>query len=47
MKEILLDLLRRYTSRKFIAAAEMDDAVKAYEHARQVYRKILSETEVD
>ena len=29
---------------KFIAEAEMKDAIAAYNHARKVYRQILSET---
>ncbi|MDH3582592.1 MAG: hypothetical protein OER86_00060, partial [Phycisphaerae bacterium] len=33
--------------KRFIGAAEMDDAEKAYAHARQAYRRILSETTVD
>jgi hypothetical protein len=32
---------------RFIAAAEMEDARKAYEHARQTYRRLLAETEID
>ncbi len=32
---------------KFISAAEKEDAKQAYEHARQMYQKILSETEVE
>jgi hypothetical protein len=31
--------------KRFIAAAEMQDALAAYEHARQEYRRILSECE--
>jgi hypothetical protein len=30
---------------QFYAAVEMEDAKAAYEHARQVYRTILSESE--
>jgi hypothetical protein len=30
-----------------IAAKERDEAAKAYEHARQVYRRILAESEID
>jgi hypothetical protein len=33
--------------RRFIAAGEMADAEAAYEHARQAYRRILSECEVE
>ena len=32
---------------RHIAKEEMKDAIDAYEHARRVYRKILSESEVD
>jgi hypothetical protein len=32
---------------RFIAAAEKEEAVAAYEHARLVYRKLLAECEVD
>ena len=32
---------------RFIAAAEKEDAVAAYEHARQVYRKLLAECEAE
>ncbi len=32
---------------RFIADAEMDDALAAYEHARQVYRRIRDESAVD
>jgi hypothetical protein len=32
---------------RFIASAEMEDAKKAYEHARQTYRRVLAECEVD
>jgi hypothetical protein len=32
---------------KFIAAAEMEDAKAAYEHARVAYRQILGECEAD
>ena len=32
---------------RFIRAEEHADAVSAYEHARQVYRRLLAETEVD
>ncbi|HLX63729.1 MAG TPA: CehA/McbA family metallohydrolase [Planctomycetota bacterium] len=32
---------------KFIAPAEHDDAVKAYDHAREVYRKIVAESDVE
>ncbi|MBX3745966.1 MAG: CehA/McbA family metallohydrolase [Verrucomicrobiae bacterium] len=32
---------------RFIAAAEMADARSAYDHARAVYRRILSESDVD
>ena len=32
---------------RFIAPAEKEDAVAAYEHARKVYRKLLTECEVD
>ena len=32
---------------RHIAKEEMKDAIEAYEHARKVYRKILSEREVD
>ena len=30
-----------------ISAKERDEAAKAYEHARQVYRRILAESEID
>ena len=33
--------------KRFIALKEMDDTKAAYEHARQAYRKILAECEVD
>jgi hypothetical protein len=33
--------------KKFIAPAEMPDAEAAYEHARQTYRRLLAETDVD
>jgi hypothetical protein len=33
--------------RRFIAAREMDDAKAAYDHAREVYRKIVAESEAD
>ena len=33
--------------RRFIAPAEMDDAKSAYEHAREAYRTILAECDVD
>jgi hypothetical protein len=32
---------------RFIAAGEKEEAIRAYDHARAVYRKILSETEAD
>lgn len=32
---------------KLIAPAEHDDAVKAYDHAREVYRKIVAESDVE
>lgn len=32
---------------RFIAKAELDDARAAYEHARQTYRRILAEAQVD
>lgn len=32
---------------RFIAAAEQSDAREAYEHARQTYRRLLTECEVD
>jgi hypothetical protein len=32
---------------QFIKADEMDDAIAAYEHARQVYRQRLQECEVE
>jgi hypothetical protein len=32
---------------RFIDDDEMDDAIAAYEHAREVYRQILSDSEVD
>ena len=32
---------------RFYAAAEMDDAKAAYEHARQVYRRIVEESTND
>jgi len=33
--------------KKFIAKKEMDDAVAAYDHARKIYRRIISESESD
>jgi hypothetical protein len=33
--------------KKFYKAAEMDDAKQAYDHAREAYRRILAEAEVD
>ena len=33
--------------KKFIAAAEMQDAIAAYEHARKMYRSILAETKTE
>lgn len=33
--------------KQFIAPAEMEDAIQAYEHAREAYRKILAECEWD
>jgi hypothetical protein len=33
--------------RRFIAAAEMNDATAAYDHAREAYRRILAESEGD
>jgi hypothetical protein len=33
--------------KRFIKAAEMDDALQAYAHAREAYQKILSEGDVD
>jgi hypothetical protein len=33
--------------KRFIKAAEMDDALQAYAHAREAYQKILSESDVD
>jgi hypothetical protein len=33
--------------KRFIKAAEMDDALQAYAHAREAYQKILSESGVD
>ena len=32
---------------RFIDASEMDDAVEAYDHARQAYRRILAESHRD
>ena len=32
---------------RFIAAGEKEDALAAYEHARQVYKKLLAECEAD
>jgi len=32
---------------KLIAAAEQDDAVKAYDHARETYKRILAESDVE
>lgn len=32
---------------RFIAPAEMDDAKKAYDHARETYRKIVAESDVE
>jgi hypothetical protein len=32
---------------RFIAPAEKQDGLAAYEHARTVYRKLLSECEAD
>jgi hypothetical protein len=32
---------------RFIAAAEMEDALNAYEHARQTYRRLIAECDVD
>jgi hypothetical protein len=33
--------------KRFIASAEMEDAKQVYEHARQTYRRVLAECEVD
>jgi hypothetical protein len=35
------------SKQRFYAPAEMDDAKAAYDHARQVYRRILSESAAD
>jgi hypothetical protein len=32
---------------QFISAVEMDDAKAAYEHAREAYRRIINESEVE